>query len=234
MTALTLASLTSLTIATNADTVRIPLRKETPAHLIQALPQYGLDKDLQITADARDNTLLVQGAPQSIEALKRIITVRENFVSKQIKLTMQVICVRFAGDGTWEVETIGSPTIITTVGQKALVSQDSRDENSDLTHHLGIEVTPFWKYLDPKNPNGVSVIEMKGMFAVQDSATQFNNAVIIQGRLLPGKKLIVGLTDSSDPQVKALAASGRFPVDVKTPTTAYYLHITPTFVPDKN
>ena len=47
-------------------------------------------------------------------------------------------------------------------------------------------------------------------------------------------KLIVGLTDSKDPMVRALVEKGQFPQTVETPTTVYYLHVTPTFVPAKN
>ena len=213
---------------------RIPLKKESVAHLLKALPQYNLAKDLRILSIEKDNALIVQGSPQAIRELKQVIEARERFAIRQVKLAMQVIRVRFDADGTWDAETVASPTVLTLLTDKATLSTDARDADNNAAQSQSIELTPTFEFLDKKNPNGFLVIALKGIFSVQDAAQNFNASVRVQGKPLPGKKLIVGLTDSKDPLVRALVEKGQFPQAVETPTTVYYLHVTPTFVPDKN
>lgn len=154
-----------------------------------------------------------------------------------VRLTMQVIRVRFAADGTWEMTTVSTPMALGLFSSKTAISNDSRDANGDTVHHLGIEITPSRVEAETTDAKatregeaGPRLIDLKGSFTIQERTDHFQAEQAIQGRVAVGKKLIIGLTDATDPQTRATIASGHLPTHVKSPLTAYYLHVTPTMV----
>jgi len=175
----------------------------------------------------------VSAADSDPTPLTQQTAIREDTSSRSLRLSMQVVKVRFAADGTWEMSTVSTPMAMAMLAQKASLATDSRDQDGVTFHHLGIEITVTRngaEASESKADISTRMLDIKGTFNVVERADHFQSELAIQGRVLPGKKLIVGLTDNGDPQVRAAVATGRFPAHVKSAMTVYYLHITPTLI----
>jgi beta-lactamase regulating signal transducer with metallopeptidase domain len=184
-----------------------------------------------LTEDARTNSLIIQGTPEAIKALKARVeqldtrAEQPGIAETGVVLGMRLLRFKFEEDGSWDVETVSQPTLITPDRQEAQI------EVQDAGAGFRIAMTPRI------NPDGTVTVqgELKvsardntglkaypGKFRLQVESTRAGGKLTLSPRIT-----LTGVTDARSKDIQKMVEKGRLPLPANAGANVlYYLQLT--------
>lgn len=231
MRLLTLSCLTLLTLGLGVarpayarETQTIYLRYSSSTGIVRALKLP--DGLTRVTADAKQNAVIVDGSPEAIATVRNIVKALDVRIP-QIIVAAQVWRFDFAPDGTWEMTEVSSPTFTTLNDIPANASNTQTDSKGGILLHINLRVVPHLNHDGTIGCEGTITYSQNTKKNVMELQLPFRRT------LAPGKRVTLGLTDSTDPNVQKAVSIGRFPTGLKSPATAYYFKFSASVGPER-
>lgn len=203
------------------ETQTIYLRYSSSTQVVRALKlPVGLTR---VTADAKQNALIVDGSPEAIDTVRQLVTTLDVKIP-QILFVAQVLRFDFAPDGTWEMTEVSAPRITTLNDFRVSAEIKSTNAQDGTMIQTTLSIVPHL------NPDGT--IDCDGTMTHTEFAGKTGRATDLSFRrtLAPDKRATFGLADSADTDVQKEVSAGRFPTHLKAPVSVYYLKFSASVV----
>jgi hypothetical protein len=201
---------------------RIRLLHITPRHALETMAHNAITDSkvkrsflpvgiTSLEQSDKDNSLLASGSAAAVAQLKELIRMIDVPIT-EIKIEGRILKVTFDKDGTWDMDIVSQPVMVTTNNIDTSVSITGAGNG----YSVKINPTLF--------PNGTMLLT--GEFALFNDGAAYTSS--FGRRVAPNKRItIAGVTDVLAVGLREAIRSGKIPSSER-PYTAYYLQLTPT------
>jgi hypothetical protein len=200
----------------DAQTVAQHIREGTPtpekAEPDKRAPQPPADIP-SVAVDARTNSLIMTGSPAALARAQQVIRTLD-VPSIQVRLDIRVLRLIHESSGDLTIETVGTPRILTLNRLPAKLSIGAGKEG------YTFEIYP------QVNGDGSILLAATMSAALAERMQAGCMRIVEDGETT----MLLGVTDSADPDTRRAVQSGKLSVVGTEKHTDYYLQVTPTEV----